>query len=77
MRISGKKIASAFPIYLCILGTFTNSVYIGGIGSFLVQKVVEKNFLKFTKILYYIKSSCIIFCTKMFGYSHFIDFITI
>ena len=38
---------------------------LGGINTFWVQKVKQKKLLKFTKILNYIKSSCIIFCTNL------------
>ena len=32
----------------------------------------RRKMTKFTTILNYIKASCTIFCTKMFGYSHYI-----
>ena len=38
----------------------------------LTQKIIQEKLIKFKKILNYIKSSYIIFCAEMFGYSHFL-----
>ena len=47
-----------------------NTLSSGVIETFWAQKIIQEKFSRFTKVLNYIKSSCIIFCTKMFGYSH-------
>ena len=45
-----------------------SSIWSGGIETFWAQKIITK----FTKILKYIKSSYIISCVKIYGYSHYI-----
>ena len=52
-----------------------SSIQFGGIGTFWGQKIRQEKLTKFTKILNYIKSSCIIVCTKMSRYSHYIYFL--
>ena len=47
---------------------------IWGYRKFLAQKFIKKS-MKFTKVLNYIKSSCIIYEAKMFGYYHYIYFL--
>ena len=35
-------------------------------------KIIQEKMTKFTRIFNYIKSSCIILCPQMFGYSYYI-----
>ena len=52
---------------LGVLGHFAHGVFWRmDIRTFWVQKIKQENLAKFTKILNYIKSSCIIFCVKLF-----------
>ena len=44
----------------------------GSIKPCWAQTIIQEKLTKFTKILNNIKSSCIIFCTNMFGYFHHI-----
>ena len=48
---------------------------IWGYQSILSLKNYAKKLKKFTKFLNYIKSSCVIFCDKMFKYSHYIYYL--
>ena len=41
----------------------------------LEQRIRQAKLTKFTKILNYFKSSCIMFCTKMFSYPNYIYFL--
>ena len=44
----------------------------GVIEIFWAQIIIQEKFARFKKVLNYIKSSCIIFCAKIFVYSHYI-----
>ena len=52
-----------------------SSISFGGIGTFSAQKLIQEELTKFTKILNYIKSSCIVFWPKMPGYSHYMYYL--
>ena len=52
----------------CLLGYFWGWRYWHILGS----KITQEKLLKFTKVLNYIKSLCIIFCVKMTKYSQYI-----
>ena len=46
-------------------------MYIRGTGTVLTQKVIQEKSTILTKILNYTKSSCVIFCAKMFRYYYY------
>ena len=50
-----------------------SNVWFGGIETFWPQKIIQKKWTKFMKILNYIKLSWVIFCTKLFQYPRYIN----
>ena len=66
------KTIPIFPIYIYITDKKTQLMLVWKYQNILGQKYHTRKIDKFTKILNHIKSSCIIFCTKMFRYSHYI-----
>ena len=58
-----------------ILQEHGSSMQLDGIRTFWAQNIRQENLTKFTKILKYIKLSCIFFFSKMFRYSHYIHFL--
>lgn len=52
-----------------------DKLWSGLIRTFFAQKCIPKKLTKFSKVLYYIKSSCINFCVKMSEYFYYIHYL--
>lgn len=65
--ISTQNFLKLFLLQACVT---VSLMQLGGIKIFQSQKIRQEQLTKFTNILNYIKTSCIVFCIKMSRYSH-------